>query len=559
LETPTAPDSPERDAEALASDAAVREAEAFSPGEEPGANPAPGRQAGRIARSTAFFSVATAASRIAGLVREVVAASYYGVNGPMSAFTIAFQVPNLVRALFADAALQPAFVPIFTEQLERKNYREAFRLASTLLLLVTLVLGAITALFVLTASFVMPLFAPGFSGELLDLTITLSQVLFPILILLGISGVVVGILNSYDRFGAFAISPLFWNLTIIAVVVLLAPAFHGQNRIYAYAIGILLGTLVQLLIPTFDLRNTPFKFEWSFEWRNPDVRRVLLLMLPVTISLGLINFNMLINSLFGSLVSEQSPAAIDKAFRIYQLPQGIFSVAIATVLFPTLARFASRGEMENLRATMANGMRQILFVLVPAAAAVLVLSTPMIRLVYQRGEFTPEQTALVATALFWFAFSLPTNGLYLLQTRTFFSLQRPWMATGLAGFDLVVSALGALLLYKPFGTGGIVAGTGIGTIVAVIAQAFVLRHEFGGLELRRLTQTTIKITIAAAALAAVSFGVWDVLDNALGRGLFGQIVSLGAGLGLGGLTYLAAAKLMRIAELEQITRLLRRR
>jgi putative peptidoglycan lipid II flippase len=559
LETPTAPDSPERDAEALASDAAVREAEAFAPGEEPSANPAPGKQAGRIARSTAFFSVATAASRIAGLVREVVAASYYGVNGPMSAFTIAFQVPNLVRALFADAALQPAFVPIFTEQLERRNYREAFRLASTLLLLVTLVLGAITALFVLTASFVMPLFAPGFSGELLSLTITLSQVLFPILILLGISGVVVGILNSYDRFGAFAISPLFWNLTIIAVVVLLAPAFHGQNRIYAYAIGILLGTLVQLLIPTFDLRNTPFKFEWSFEWRNPDVRRVLLLMLPVTISLGLINFNMLINSLFGSLVSDQSPAAIDKAFRIYQLPQGIFSVAIATVLFPTLARFASRGEMENLRATMANGMRQILFVLVPAAAAVLVLSTPMIRLVYQRGEFTPEQTALVATALFWFAFSLPTNGLYLLQTRTFFSLQRPWMATGLAAFDLVVSALGALLLYKPFGTGGIVAGTGIGTIVAVIAQAIVLRHEFGGLELRRLTATTIKITIAAAALAAVSFGVWDVLDNALGRGLFGQIVSLGAGLGLGGLVYLGMAKLLRIAELEQIMRLLRRR
>jgi putative peptidoglycan lipid II flippase len=533
LETPKAPDSPDR--------------------------PSSGRQPGRIARSTAFFSVATAASRIAGLVREIVAASYYGVYGPMSAFTIAFQVPNLVRALFADAALQPAFVPIFTEQLERKNYREAFRLASTLLLLVTLVLGAITALFVLTASFVMPLFAPGFEGEILDLTITLSQVLFPILILLGVSGVVVGVLNSYDRFGAFAISPLFWNLTIIVVVVVLAPMFEGQDRIYAYAIGILLGTLVQLLIPTFDLRNTPFKFEWSFEWRNPDVRRVLLLMLPVTISLGLINFNMLINSLFGSLVSDQSPAAIDKAFRIYQLPQGIFSVAIATVLFPTLARFASRGELENLRATMANGMRQILFVLVPAAAAVLVLSEPMIRLIYQRGEFSPEQTILVATALFWFAFSLPTNGLYLLQTRTFFSLQRPWMATGLAGLDLVVSALAALALYKPFGTGGIVAGTGIGTTAAVVAQAVVLRHEFGGLELNRLLATGTKITIAAAALAGVSFGVWDLLDNVLGRGLAGQIISLGAGLGLGGLVYLGVAKLLRIAELDQIMRLLRRR
>jgi putative peptidoglycan lipid II flippase len=559
LETPRAPDNDDRERAAVAADAALRAAEAFEPGEESSGEPAPGTRAGRIARSTAFFSLATAASRIAGLVREIVAAGYYGVNGPMSAFTFAFQVPNLVRALFADAALQPAFVPVFTEQLEKKNYREAFRLASTLLLLVTLVLGAITAFFVLLAPAIMPLLAPGFAGELLDLTVTLSQVLFPILILLGLSGVVVGILNSYDRFGAFAISPLFWNLTIIAVLVVLIPQFHGQNRIYAYAIGILAGTLVQLLIPTFDLRNTPFKFEWSFEWRNPDVRRVLLLMLPVTISLGLINFNMLINSLFGSLVSHQSPAAIDKAFRIYQLPQGIFSVAIATVLFPTLARFAARGEHDNLRATMANGMRQILFVLLPAAAAVLVLSEPMIRLVYQRGEFNPQDTTLVATALFWFAFSLPTNGLYLLQTRTFFSLQRPWMATGLAAVDLVVSALGALLLYKPFGTGGIVAGTGIGTTAAVFAQAVVLRRELGGLELGRLLATGMRIALAAGALAAVSFGVWGLLDNVLGRGLGGQIVSLGTALALGGLVYVGAAKLLRIAELEQITRLLRRR
>jgi putative peptidoglycan lipid II flippase len=370
---------------------------------------------------------------------------------------------------------------------------------------------------------------------------------------------VVGILNSYDRFGAFAIAPFFWNVTIIVVLVLVAPAFHGQNRIYAYAIGIVVGTVVQLLIPGFDLRNTPFRFSLSFEWRNPGVRRVLLLMLPVTLSLGLINFNLLINSLFGSLVSDEGPAAIDKAFRIYQLPQGIFSVAIATVLFPTLARFASRGEHENLRATMANGMRQILFVLVPAAAAVLVLSEPMIRLVYQRGEFTAADTTLVATALFWFAFSLPTNGLYLLLTRTFFSLQRPWMATGLAGLDLVVSALAALALYSPFGVGGIVAGTGIGTTAAVIAQAVILRREFDGLELRRLFSTATRITIAATALAAVSYGVWHVLDSGLGRGLGGQVISLGTGLALGGLTYVAAAKLLRIAELEQILRLLRRR
>ncbi len=560
METPKAPDTPGDDERAaIDADAALREAEAFDPGEELSGAPAPGRQAGRIARSTAFFSIATAASRVAGLGREVVAAGFYGISGPMSAFTIAFQVPNLIRALFADAALQPAFVPVFTELIGKKEYKDAFRLASTLLLLVTMVLGVITALFVLLAPVVMPIFAPGFKGEILDLTVTLSQVMFPILILLGISGVVVGILNSYDRFGAFAISPLFWNLTIIVVLVVLEPMFHGQDKIYAYAIGILVGTLVQLLIPAWDLRHTPFRFSFSFDWRHPGLRRVLWLMLPVTISLGLINFNLLINSFFGSLVSEEAPAAIDKAFRIYQLPQGIFSVAIATVLFPTLARFANAGEIDNLRATMANGMRQILFVLLPAAAAILALSDPMIRLVYQRGAFDPAETAVVATALFWFAFSLPTNGLYLLQTRTFFSLQRPWQATALAVIDLVISAVAALALYKPFGVGGIVAGTGIGTSAAVFAQAVILRREFGGLELGRLLSTASRITIASAALAGVSWLVWDLLDEALGRGLVGQIVSLGAGLAVGGLVYVAVAKLLRVAELEQITRLLRRR
>jgi putative peptidoglycan lipid II flippase len=516
------------------------------------------RRPGRIARSTAFFSLATAASRLAGLGREIVAAGYYGVSGPMSAFTIAFQIPNLVRTLFADAALQPAFVPIFTEQLEKKNYREAFRLASTMLLLVTAVLGAVTAIFVLAAPLIVPLFAPGFEGTILDLTVTLSQVLFPILILLGMSGVVVGILNSYDRFGAFAISPLFWNLTIIACLVAIVPQLEGQDRIYAYAIGVLAGTVVQLGIVVLDLRNTPFKLTWSFDWRNRDVRRVLLLMLPVTISLGLINFNLLINSLFGSLVSEQAPAAIDKAFRIYQLPQGVFSVAIATVLFPTLARFASRGEHDNLRATMANGMRQILFVLLPAAAAILVLSEPMIRIVYQRGEFTPEQTTLVATALFWFAFSLPANGLFLLLTRTFFSLQRPWLPTAIAAGNLAVTALAALGLYQ-LGVGGIVAATAIATVGSVVAQAVILRRLLGGLELGRLLDAAIRISVAAAVLAAVSFGIWDVLDEALGRGLLGQLVSLGTALAIGGLAYVGVARLLRIAELEQLMRLVRRR
>jgi len=560
MPTPPAPDSPDSARDEVSIDAAERAAEAFAPGEEPASPRPPGGSSGRLARSTAFFSIATAASRVAGLAREIVAASYFGVKGPMSAFTVAFQVPNLVRSLFADAALQPAFVPIFTEQLEKGNHKEAFRLASQLLFVVTLVLGAITALFVLLAPLLMPIFAPGLKGEIRDLMIVLSQLLFPILILLGVTGLVVGVLNSYDRFGAFAISPLFWNLTIIAVLVALAPSFSGDDQIYAYAIGILAGTVVQLAIPAADLRNTPFRFVRGLgrPWRNPAVRRVLLLMVPVTISLGLINFNLLINSFFGSLVSDRGPAAIDKAFRIYMLPQGIFSVAISTVLFPTLARFAARGETGNLRATMANGMRQITFVLLPAAAAILVLSEPMVRLVYERGEFTASQTDLVAVALFWFAFSLPFNGLFLLLTRTFFSLQRPWIPTAISAVNLVLTAVAALALYGPFEIGGIVAATVIATAASVVAQCVVLRRELGGLELGRLADSALRVGAGAAALAGVSYLVWELLDSALGRSLGAQTASLSAGLIAGAAVYLAVVRVLRVAELDQILRLLRR-
>jgi putative peptidoglycan lipid II flippase len=537
----------------------------------------PARRAGRLARSTAFFSIATSLSRIAGLVREIVAASYFGVKGPMSAFTIAFQAPNLIRSLFADAAIQAAFVPVFTEQLEQGNKREAFRLASTMIFLVTLLLGALTALFVLLAPVVVPLIAPGFEGELLDLTVVLSQLLFPILLMLGITGMVAGVLNSYDRFAVFAISPFFWNVAIIAVLVALAPTFSEEDEIYAYAIGILVGTGVQLAMQAIDLRNTPyglkraltapFRVPKRLGLSNPAVRRVLLLMLPVTISLGLINFNLVVNSLIGTLIADpiagtnelvgdRAPAAIDKAFRIYMLPQGVFSVAVATVMFPTLARFATRGDLDRLRSTMANGMRQILLFLMPATAAILVLAEPMTRLVYQRGEFDASQTELVTTALFWFAFSLPFNGIFLLLTRTFFSLQRPWLPTAISLCNLVLTAGFALALYGEFEIAGIVFATVVATAGSVAAQAIVLRRQLGRLELGRLVSTGLRIGIASAALAGAAYGIWSLLDDALGRGVGGQIVSLGAGLLVGAVVYAAAVWLLRVPEARQVRALL---
>ena len=541
------------------------EEEALSPGSGRAPHAAEGRGGQGLARSTAFFSIATAASRIAGLAREILAASLFSISAPMSAFTLAFLVPNTVRSLFADAAIQGAFVPVFTEQLEHGRRAEAFRLASTLIFVVALVLGAITAFFIIAAPIVMPLFAPGFSDSTLDLTVALSRLLFPILVLLGVSGLVVGILNSYNRFGVFAVAPLFWNLVIIAALAGLTPVFPEEDQIYAYAIGVLAGTVVQLAMLTYDLRNTPFGIRRALlaplrvrvgeAFRDKGVRRVLILMLPVTISLGLINVNLVVNSLFASLISDQAVAGIDKAFRIYMLPQGIFSVAISTVLFPTLARLAARGDYADLRATLANGMRQIQLLLFPATAAILVLAEPMTRLIYEHGVFGPEATDLVSEALFWFAFSLPFNGLFLLMTRTFFSLQRAWIPTIIAALNLALTALFSALFYEPFGVGGIVAATAIATAASVVAQTEILRRQLGRLELGRLFSTTLRVGLASAALAGTSLGIWTLLDDALGRGLGAQIASLGIALAAGAVVYGAAVLALRVPEAAQIRRL----
>ena len=332
--------------------------------------PAPHQPSGRrIAANTAIFSVLTGVSRVAGLGREVVAASYFGTSGPASAFSLAFLVPNLVANLFAQAALSAAFVPVFTDLLQQGRRSDAFRLASTLFWMLLVGLGAITAFFVLAAGLIMPIFTgPTFTPALDTLTVGLAQVLFPVVLLLGLSGLLVGILQSYDHFTIQAISPAVWNLVIVVLLVVLHPHFHGQDGIYALAIGILVATGVQLLLILGALARIDFRLQLRIDWRDPRVKQVFILMLPITIGLGIVNLDQLINSAFGTLVSVEAPRAIDNAFRIYMLPQGMFSVAVATVLFPTLSRLASRRDPAGMRRTVGNGMRQINLLLIPAAA-----------------------------------------------------------------------------------------------------------------------------------------------------------------------------------------------
>jgi putative peptidoglycan lipid II flippase len=506
----------------------------------------------RLSVNTAIFAIATGLSRVAGLGREIIAASFFGTTVSASAFTIASQIPNLMSNLFAQAALSAAFVPVFTDLLQRDRKREAFRLASTLFWIILIALGALTAIGIVFASLIMPAFTgTTFDAAANALTAGLAQVLFPVVLLLGLTGLLVGILQSYDEFTIPAIAPAVWNGVILVLLVALRHHFHQQ--IYAYAVAWLVATVVQMLMVASALRRIDFRLQFAIDWHDPRVRQVFTLMLPVTIGLGIVNLDQLLNSVFGSLVSDQAPRAIDQAFRIYMLPQGVFSVAVATVLFPTLSRFAARRQLGQMRRAVGVGLRQINLLLIPSAAVMMVLATPIVRLVYQRGHFTPGSTHLVAVALFWFAFSLPFGGVNLLLTRTFFAVQRPWIPTSLAAINMIVDIIVSIGLYKPFGIAGLVIGTATANAVMTALQYRRLRSGFNGdLDGAQTLMITVRILVASVIVAALARGLWGLVDDLVGRSLIGQLLSVGIALGVAVALYGRLVLAMRIPEARQI-------
>ncbi|MCC6223915.1 MAG: murein biosynthesis integral membrane protein MurJ [Thermoleophilia bacterium] len=518
------------------------------PVEEPAGEETASAHRRRLARSTALFALATGGSRILGLVREIVVRRYFGVEGSINAFTVAFQVPNLIRMLVADAALSSAFVPVFSELLEKGQRARAWRVASSLFFLLLLALTALTALFVLVAPWVMRPF--GYEDDQHDLVVGLSRVLFPIVTLLGVSGVIVGVLNSYERFTVPALTPIFWNLAIIVALVVGVPrADTDSAKLYVYAGGVLAGTVIQVLLPVPWLARLDGSLRVALDWRDPAVRRVLALMLPVSLGLGLINFNLVVDTFFAArfLDPELAPSAIDAAFRIYMLPQGIFSVAIATVLFPSLSRLAARGDADGFLDTVSLGVRQIGFLLVPASAIGAALSVPIVRVLYERGAFGADETTVVGHALAAFLLGLTFNGMMLMLNRAFFSLQQPWVPTWVALGNLFVNA-GLDLAFYRLGIWGLPLATAVVNVVAATALFVILRRRLGRLDARAIAASYARVLPAAAAAAGVAWGVYAGLDGPLGRALGAQVVAVGAAVGAATVAYLVLARLLGIRE-----------
>jgi putative peptidoglycan lipid II flippase len=514
-----------------------------------------------LARSGVIFAVATGISRVIGLVREIAQAAVFGIAGPVNTFEIAYLIPNTVRSLVADSALSAAFVPVFSDLLVKGERKRAWRVASSIFWLMLLGLGGLTALFLVIAPLVMAIFGYGPHDEFGALAAGLARILFPLVLILGLTGIVVGILNSYDHFTVPALSPVLWNVIILLGLGLGVQSTTSETkRLYIYAVAILIATIAQFLLPLPWLRGLDGRLHMVIDIHDPAVKRTFTLMVPVTIGLGLININAVIDQLFAThyLDKTLAPAAIVRAFRLYMLPQGVFSVAVATVLFPLLSRHAARADWNGFRHTVSTGLRLICFLLLPASAAAAVLATPIVRLLYQHGNFNAHDTPIVAASLAAFALGLTFNGTMLMLNRGFFSLQAPWIPSWVALGNLGLNAVLDAVFYR-FGIWGIPLSTSLVNIAGTAALLYFFRRRMGGFELKDAFRSFALVTVASAVLAAVGWWVWHLLDSGLGRSLPAQIVSLGAGLALGYAAFFGACRLLGVRELETLTRLRRSR
>ena len=511
----------------------------------------------KLALAAVIVASATALSRLTGLGREVITAAIYGVDPSYNTFVSVSVIPQLVQQLFADAAISAAFVPVFTSLLTKGDKERAYRLASNLLGLIVVVVGLAVVLLALAADPLTQWMYPELTATAAgaDLAADLLRILVPTILFLSLAGAISGVLYSFERFTMPAVVSIVWNLTIIAAIAL----FHGSLGVDAIAWGMLVGTVLEVAMLAGAQRYHG-RWLWPrFGLGDPLLRRVLLLMVPITITLGILNFNALIGTWFAQFVSDRAAAEIGYAFRLYQLPQGIFAVTIGTVLFPSLSRFAAQHDMDRFRETVGLGVRQMVFVSLPFVAWFAVMPGAFVELVYQRGNFDAAATVEVAGALAFFSVGLVFANANIMLNRSFQSRQKPWLPMYVAIGNLIVNFVLCWLLYKPLGVPGITLSMATVSAVNFFALFFLLRRDVGRIGGRGMARAAGGALVCAGALALVSYGVWWALEGVAERGFWGLLAALVAAVVAGGAVYLGLARLLRLEELSVVRQVLRRR
>ena len=522
----------------------------------PGAGTLSDSSDSRLVRSAGLAGTATFASRLLGLARESVQAAIFGASNEMDAFLVAFRIPNLARDLFAEGAMNAAFVPTFTRYLTLRGRVDAWRLGNNV---INALLCASGLLVVVGIIFARPL-VTAYAGDYaavpgkLDLTVELSRILMPFLTLVAIAAAIMGMLNSLHHYFIPALSPAMFNIAAIVCAVGLVPLMPalGWPRIMAVAIGAILGGMGQILVQWWPLRREGFRYRPTLDIGDEGLRRILILMGPGTMGLAATQVNVLINTMLATSQGTGAVSWLTYAFRLMYLPIGLFGVSLATAVLPQVARQASVGDHEAMRGTVSRGLALMLAVNVPAMVGLIVLADPITRLLFERGQFLASDTAATANALRFYAVGLVGYSAVRISAPVFYALGRNGVPVAVGFVSVAVNVIASLGLVTTLGFRGLALSTSIGALINGGALIWLLRGPLRGIRGRHLLSTFVKSLVAAAVMGAVALAVERTATRMVGNErLISQIICLSAAIGAGLLSLAVAARILRIREFDE--------
>lgn len=516
-----------------------------------------------LARTAGAVSFATLISRILGVAREMVLAKYFD-RFATDAFFAAFRIPNLLRDLFAEGALSAAFVPTFTDYLHNRSKEDAWRLANILLNVLTIVLSVITLAILFGAKYLVYFLVSGYAqipGKI-ELTIQLTRVMAPFLLTVALAAAVMGILNTHRRFFIPAVAPAFFNVFSILAGIFLAPFMprFGQPPIAAMAVGSLLGGAAQLYVQLPSLYRAGFRYQRIVDWSDPGLRRILGLMLPAAFGLAATQINILIDNQLASYLGNGPVSWLNYAFRLMQLPIGLFGVAIATVNLTTVSRKIASNDMDGVQTSLADAIKLAAFLNIPATFGLIFLRYPIVQLLYERGHFTAEHTVATGNALLFYALGLYAYSLVKIVTPTFYALGDTRTPVKYSALVIALKIAINLALIRKLGFLGLALGTSVASLLNTIFLFRALRRRIGGFGAHGVTASLLKITAAGLVMGVAALQIHTWMAGRFDQAAFlNRAATLGFAITASLAVLFLVSRLLRIEQATELSAVVLRR
>jgi putative peptidoglycan lipid II flippase len=517
----------------------------------------------KVAKAAGIVGSATAVSRVMGYVRDMVMSWFFGTSALADAFYVAYRIPNLLRELLAEGSMSAAFIPIFTETLTKGTKEEAKQLANAVFARLLVILLIVTGLGILFAPLVVKAIAPGWIRNARDneilLAVSLTRIMFPYLLFIGLAALTMGMLNSMRAFLMPALSPVMLNVMVIASVLTLAPFM--PSPIMGAAVGVMLGGMCQFLIQVPGLRKRGMMPTPRFRPSHPAVPRIGRLAVPIVVSSSVTQVNILIGTILASFLPTGSISYLYYAMRFIQFPLGIFGVSVATAVLPTLSTQAARGEMKEFRETVSQGLRLVFFIMFPAIAGIIAFRLPIVNVLLQHGEFSRSSTLGTATALLYYAVGLWAFAGVRIISQAFYSLQDTRTPVKIAIIAVLTNiSLSALFVFRtPLAHGGLALATSLAAMLNVGLLTIRLRKKIGRIDASRIARSLMKIIPASIAMGVIGWLISrDPVWGHGGRSLY-KIALLGGGMAISILFYAGAMWALKSEELHFVWGIMQRR